>query len=767
MNERSLNPFRSLRGKLLVAFVVAIFIPLALAAVLGISGATSINQQNLSMALLDSGTQQAALIRTEVEASTSLVQTYLTNNNNRTALQQALLPTQPGLPNRVIRLSRAQETLQTLVDSQPEWIIGAWIIPEGTNNPDIFVVNEESDFSNRDIQILGLESAPGVRAAELLTEETYRLVSGVFEGRPYLALANPLIVGSGTEARRLGFVAVGLDVTGLLIEPMVSDAMSFPHTMYITLPTSGARISADGAVLPGAGITLNPNWPAGSVNNARLGDGSSALVFFDRFATDLGAGLTLVITLETTVAQQQIFSYVSQVGFPVVVGAVVLLFILFQLLDQLISPPLRQLVDAMRGMVRGYYDAPLPPQGRQDEIGTLANAFAEMREKIKNLTEEMEERLQARIRDVQVTQNITRAITSERDLNFLMNQVVSLIVENFPQIYHAQIFLLDAAEEYAVLRASTGEVGKELLQRGHKLRVGSISVIGQVMELGERTLARDTASSNVHRRNEFLPDTRAELAIPLKLGNRVIGALDVQSRERNSFQADLISTMETLADQIAVAIENARLYEQSARLLADLQRQRRTEVRQSWEDYLRSRRVLAQTHRSGITTATDFSALTQAAYLSRKSIVGSVTDHNTVPFVVPIVMNDATIGAIEYEVPQADFSYNKVLLAEELVNRLAVSLENARLFQESQQTAQRERIVNDIAAKLALENEVHSILETALREVGQALRTPHVSIRLTPMTNGSSNGSQKRNGNGTHGSNGTHPAPPALPPTDE
>ncbi|MCA9916134.1 MAG: GAF domain-containing protein, partial [Anaerolineae bacterium] len=445
----------------------------------------------------------------------------------------------------------------------------------------------------------------------------------------------------------------------------------------------------------------------GVINQFQSRDVRETLLFFNPIVPEgIGNGeLVLIQTLDVSIAQREVLEYVGQVGFPIIVGAVVLLFILFQLLDQLITPPLLQLVDAMRGVVRGYYDVPLPARIRDDEIGTLTNTFIDMREKIKSLTQEMEARLQARIHDVQVTQDITRAITAERDLGYLMNQVVDLIIDNFPQIYHAQIFLLDAREEYAVLRASTGDVGQELLQRGHKLRVGSISVIGQVVELGEYNIARDTASSSIHRRNEFLPETRAELAVPLRFGKQIIGALDVQSRQRDSFSEDFINTMQTLADQISVAIENARLYEQSARLLADLQRQRRGDVREAWTEFLRARRMPAHTQQSGVVTETDFSELTQAAYLNRKTIVGSVTARGTVPFVVPVVMKDTTIGTVEYEVPQAEFSQNKVLLAEDLVGRLAISLENSRLFQESRQVAQRERLVNDIAATLAMETD--------------------------------------------------------------
>jgi GAF domain-containing protein len=362
-----------------------------------------------------------------------------------------------------------------------------------------------------------------------------------------------------------------------------------------------------------------------------------------------------------------------------------------------------------------------------------------MREQVRALTEDMEQRLRARIRDVRVTQDISRTVTAERDLNRLMNQVVNLIVESFPSIYHAQIFLLDNAREYAVLRASTGEAGRALLERGHKLAVGSISVIGQVTEQGQVMIARDTAESDVHRRNEFLRATRAELAIPLRLGDQIIGALDVQSEQRDSFDSDQVTALQTLADQITIAIENARLYEESARLLADLERDRRATTRYAWQQHMHGNRTPGLQLFTGTDTGHDFSDLYQAVYISGKSIVGERTVRNTVPFAVPINLRGETLGVVEYEVPEAEFTHDKLLLAEELVSRLAISLDNARLFQDSQKSAQRERIVNEISAKLTGSTDIEDIIQTTIREIGLALRTPNVAIRLQ-TSNGDHNG---------------------------
>ncbi len=168
---------------------------------------------------------------------------------------------------------------------------------------------------------------------------------------------------------------------------------------------------------------------------------------------------------------------------------------------------------------------------------------------------------QRRARQLQAAAEVSRAASSLLDLDELLNRVVELIRDAFG-FYHVQVFLVDEENYAAWLRASTGEAGRLLLERQHHLIVGSQSVIGQVTATGKPVVARDTDRDQVHRRNELLPDTRAECAVPLRVGTRIIGALDVQSTEPDVFDEEDIAVLQTLADQLAVAIENARAYQQ-------------------------------------------------------------------------------------------------------------------------------------------------------------------------------------------------------------
>lgn len=459
------------------------------------------------------------------------------------------------------------------------------------------------------------------------------------------------------------------------------------------------------------------------------GDGVQVLGFYTPVP---GIPLVLVSQIDYATATDALANFIPLRGFIALITIIGSIVVATIAVTQMIVPPLARLRRAALGMIGGDYDTPISDVVRGDEIGATALAFTEMRGRIKDVVLELESRVALRTRDIQITQEISRYAATQRDVNLLMTEVVGLIVARFPALYHAQIFLVDEDGMYAVVRASTGEVGKRLLQRGHRLAVGSVSVIGQVTDQGRYILAKDTAASQVHRRNEFLPDTRSELAIPLQVGDKIIGALDVQSKQSDAFPDDLIRVLETMSDNIAIAIENARLYEESVQRVRQIEESNRDATRRAWQEHLRDQRTVSLIREAGVPIGDDdvISDLRQRAISSGDVTVGDLTGRNTYPIAVPIQLRGQTLGAVEWELPANDFSRDKLELARELANRLALSLDNARLFQESRRATERERLVNMIATRLTAQTSIDQILQTAVREVGQALRSPQVTIRL-------------------------------------
>lgn len=177
--------------------------------------------------------------------------------------------------------------------------------------------------------------------------------------------------------------------------------------------------------------------------------------------------------------------------------------------------------------------------------------------------------LERQVVQLQVAAAVARDATTVRQLDMMLSRAVHLISDRFG-FYHAGIFLMDEAGEFAVLRAASGAAGAEMMAAGHMLKVGETGIVGYVTGSGLPRVALDVGEDTVHFKNPMLPETRSELALPLKIGNQVIGALDVQSRKNNAFDSEDVAIFQTMADQLAVAIENARLLEATSRQVEEL-----------------------------------------------------------------------------------------------------------------------------------------------------------------------------------------------------
>jgi PAS domain S-box-containing protein len=206
---------------------------------------------------------------------------------------------------------------------------------------------------------------------------------------------------------------------------------------------------------------------------------------------------------------------------------------------------------------------------------------ARLRKQIRRHTQELEQQVMARTvqlarrsAQLRVAAEVARDATTAHSLDDLLDNAVNLVRDRFG-FYHAGIFITDQRGEYAVLRSATGEAGRQMLEHEHRLKVGQVGIVGHVCAGGEPRIALDTGADAVYFDNPFLPDTRSEMALPMRVGGRAIGALDVQSTEEAAFDQDDIEIMQVMADQLAVAIERTRLFEQAQ---ATLEEQLRTVV---------------------------------------------------------------------------------------------------------------------------------------------------------------------------------------------
>ncbi|MBE2269975.1 MAG: GAF domain-containing protein [Anaerolinea sp.] len=344
---------------------------------------------------------------------------------------------------------------------------------------------------------------------------------------------------------------------------------------------------------------------------------------------------------------------------------------------------------------------------------------------------------------------IGRQIVQQTDAEEIMRRTVNFIRDRFAY-YHVQIFLLNDMGDQAVLRASTGDIGYQLLQRRHQLTVGSQSVIGQAVLRGEPVLVADTSREAVYFRNELLPNTRSEFAIPLKDGDQVFGTLDIQSTIPNSFTPIDRQALEVIGDILAVALrdvrllnERTRLRSESARLSGQLEtltqendRLNREVTRATWEDYLGQ-----HTNLTGVDLRNDevIPAADWTPDLTRATRQGETIAADAV-IAVPVMLRGEVIGAIEVERGTGSAA-ETVEIAQAVAQRLAVSLESARLYEETRQAAREEQQINEIVARYGTTTSVDELLRITLMQLGETLGAQGGSIRLGSVEDNANGGS--------------------------
>jgi len=378
-------------------------------------------------------------------------------------------------------------------------------------------------------------------------------------------------------------------------------------------------------------------------------------------------------------------------------------------------------------------------QGINSALEKQENLTRQLEQEQASLEQRVEERsldLKKRLAQFEIASQIAREITEESSLENLLNKAVNLIRDRF-DYYHVGIFLNSENNQYAVLRAATGEAGRIMLERNHRLKIGEVGIVGYVTSRGEARIASDVSEDIAHFKNPLLPETRSEMALPLRSGGKTIGALDVQSELRNAFLPEDIEILQTIADQLAIAFDQARLVEQLKRSLEELETSQGASIQKAWRMHLKNTRQSYAYRYQGSRLESRFEETEQAreAYSQGRPVIKQVQDpagHGKPRTVlaVPIKLRSQVLGVLDVQFETSHISPDLIALIEGTVNRLAVSLENARLLEEIQFRAERERLVNEVSSKIRTASDVDSVLRTAIQEIGRSLGVAEVSVQL-------------------------------------
>jgi GAF domain-containing protein len=367
---------------------------------------------------------------------------------------------------------------------------------------------------------------------------------------------------------------------------------------------------------------------------------------------------------------------------------------------------------------------------------------------------------------------IARDISSSLDLDELLEKAIDLIHSRF-DFYHAAIFLKDLPGEFVVIREATGEAGAQLKRASHKLAIGSKSVVGFVAGHGEPLIVNDVTRDSTYYPNPLLPETRAEAALPLKVGDRIVGILDVQSKQSYAFSDDNLRTLQILADQLAIAVVNTELFAETQEHLAQhrlLHHITTTaasgttldEALQSAVNGLqvtlggdrvsilladREKKVLEVKAAVGYASAVYQlrvpigSGITGWAAAHRRTLrVNNVlldtryiegSPNTRSEMAIPLLYRSELLGVLNVESEQpAAYAENDEELLGTLGGSLAAIIANARLLEQIRAQAERERILFEISDKIRRTTDMETILSTTASELTRAIGANSAKIRV-------------------------------------
>ncbi len=341
---------------------------------------------------------------------------------------------------------------------------------------------------------------------------------------------------------------------------------------------------------------------------------------------------------------------------------------------------------------------------------------------------------QKRAQQFEAIARVSSSITSAQNLQELLPLIAKEISEHF-NFYHVGIFLNDASNQFTMLGAANSPGGKRMLERGYKLKIGEEGIVGYVTGTGTPRIAFDVGQDAVFFNNPELPETHSEIALPLNIAGKVVGALDVQSAESSAIGNEDITSLSILADQVSIAIENARLYETTRKSLEQTETAYRQYVQNEWMHFTREEKLSGFQYADGNSTPLEFPLdLGEAAQVVadgniHQSVVGA--DGSPAQLAVPVKLRDEVIGVLHVSTHQKSrWADDDIDIVESVAEHLALAIENARLFQASANRAARERIVSDISSRISGNIRVENILRTTAQELSQALGDSDVLIQL-------------------------------------
>ncbi len=329
--------------------------------------------------------------------------------------------------------------------------------------------------------------------------------------------------------------------------------------------------------------------------------------------------------------------------------------------------------------------------------------------RLETLQSTLEQQVAERTKQLAATNEVGRVAAASLDPEQLFARIIPLFQEQFGY-YFAAIYLVDPSGKWAELKEATGEAGKVLRQNHHRLDIAGKSMVGTAIRERTARIAQATSEEKQRVDNPLLPYTRSEVALPLTVGERVFGALNVQSTKEADFGPQVVETMKNMVGQVAIAMENARLFQEAQQIIREMRTVQQQYLLEGWSGFSEENK-------------------------NREYRLGDDTDENSKKLEVPISLRDQVLGQIMLE-GKDEWTPDQQSLVDAIATQAAIALENARLVGESRHMALRERMVAEINSKIWSSATIDGVLQTVVKELGRRLDASSATVELSLDNNG-------------------------------
>ena len=667
------------------AFILAIATPVFLGAILisSLISGDALTQQTIN--LLET-------VNNDLAVSTNTWLQLNSNSLRQVALSQDIISLDPA---------RQKPVLRALVLANPNIYLAST-----TNSSGFNIARSDSEA------LLDYTDRQWFLAARAGSPFSYQTLIGRTNGLPSLVIATP-IRNEGNSI--IGVVMFSTDLTVLADQINVS-----------TIGTEGTAYIIDGqnrvVAHPDERFTreLRDFSDSEAVKLLRSGE-TGDINFTDKngrkwrgYVQQLDNGWGVIVQVPTDQILAPVYR-VRDIAFITIGIGFALLSLLVFLVTRRVVSPLKTLTGAATAISEGDLDRRVNIAST-DEIGTLATSFNNMTDRLRTTLYDLQIGIQQRTSQLERTLlqlrsgvEITRSINTILDVPTLLSSVVNEVKDKF-DLYYVGVFLMDANGEYAVLRAGTGEAGEKMMAQGHKLLRGGTSMIGWVTTRMEPRIALDVGKESVRFNNPFLPLTRSEMAVPIVSRGKILGALTIQSSKAAAFNDNDVLVMQGIADNLAVSLENANLFQQTQQNLDEIRSLNQSILREAWGETLEVQQGLTG----------QYSSSGQAVEIQPER----ASSH-------PLTLREQSIGQIQLDLGDHKLTPEDAEMIDTIAIQTALALENARLLEETQRNALQEQRLNEMTSLFSRAATVEDVLKTAVQELMNLPAVAEVVVQIT------------------------------------